>query len=110
MISYFVRYDGQSGDPQGFYDYYRDSHGEILQRFDGINSLILHRPVDWIDPFPVNKGPTSLLAQMTFDSEAALTAALNSPAREEARRDFQNFPSFDGQVFHQAMAAEKVFG
>ncbi len=110
MISYFVRYDGQADDPQAFYDYYRDRHGEILGRFDGINGLILHRPVDWTDPFPVNKGASGLLAQMIFESEAALTAALKSSAREEARQDFQNFPSFDGQVIHQAMKAEKVIG
>ena len=110
MISYFVNYDGQADDPQSFYDYYRDRHGEILSRFEGISGLLLHRPVEWNDPFSVNKGSSSLIAQMKFDSQAALDAALTSGAREEARRDFQNFPQFNGSVFHQAMKAEKVFG
>ena len=52
----------------------------------------------------------TLLAQMTFDSAAALDTALASEARARARADFQNFPPFEGSVTHQAMAARKVFG
>jgi uncharacterized protein (TIGR02118 family) len=109
MISYFVRYRGTSPDPLRFNDYYETKHAPILQQFSGIRSLILHRPVNWVDPYPVRSGGTMLLAQMVFDSSKALDTALHSDARRLARDDFRNFPSFDGEVAHEAMAAKVVF-
>ena len=50
-----------------------------------------------------------LLAQMVFDSSEALDVALRSTARRDARNDFHNFPAFDGDVTHEAMAAKVVF-
>ena len=72
-------------------------------------SLILHRPVAWADPFPVRPGGTLLLAQMTFDTEADLHAALHSPARREARDDFHRFPPFEGEITHEAMQGKLIF-
>jgi hypothetical protein len=46
---------------------------------------------------------------MTFDSETALTAALQSPARMKARDDFRKFPDFEGVVTHPAMKSQKLF-
>ncbi len=109
MISYFVRYRGTSPDPVRFNDYYETKHAPILRQFSDIQSLILHRPVKWVDPYPVRPGGTMLLAQMVFDSSAALDAALQSDARQRARDDFQNFPSFEGDVAHEAMVAKVVF-
>ena len=50
-----------------------------------------------------------LLAQMTFDTPAALDAALRSDARRAAREDFAPLPAFDGEVTHEALAAEVIF-
>ncbi len=109
MISYFVRYDGHSADPEGFLGHYRIDHARLLKRFDGIQGLTLHTPVDWTDPCPVQKGGLSLLAQITFESTEALNRGLASDARRIARADFQNFQNFDGQIYHQALLAEKIF-
>ena len=109
MISYFVRYDGRSADPGGFLRHYQSEHAQLLQRFDGIQGLTLHTPVDWTDPCPVQKGGISLLAQMTFESTEALNQGLASDARRIARVDFENFPGFEGRIFHQALEAEKIF-
>lgn len=107
--SYIVRYHGSAPDADAFLRYYRDGHAPILQRFDGIRGLTLHRGVDFTDPFPVNPGGNLLIAQMTFDDVSALNRALASPARAAARDDFANFPRFDGDVTHQAFISEKVF-
>lgn len=109
MISYFVRYDGSTADPGDFLNYYRTQHAGILREFDGIQELVLHTPARWQDPFDITAGKSSLLAQMTFGSETALAAALQSSARAKARDDFQNFPDFKGIVTHQAMKSEKLF-
>ena len=109
MVSYFVRYRGHARDPQAFAAYYRERHAAILKDFPGIDSLIMHAPVPFHDPFPVRPAKTMLLAQMTFASPAALDAALHSDARRLAREDFAKFPAFDGEVVHEALAAEVIF-
>ncbi len=107
--SYFVRYRGNFADPGRFLDYYAGAHAGILAEFPGIRSIILHRPASWRDPFPVKQGEAALMAQMSFDSDEALDAALASDARKRARDDFANFPEFEGTVSHQAMQAKVIF-
>jgi uncharacterized protein (TIGR02118 family) len=109
MVSYFVSYRGASPAATAFLQHYRGRHAEILKRFPGIRGLVLHTPVEWTDPYPVNPGGRILLAQMQFESVPALDAALASEARAEARADFRTFPAFDGTVTHQAMASTAVF-
>ena len=109
MVSYFVRYSGTSLDPAAFQAHYETQHAAILRRFTNIRSLILHRPAPWNDPFPVRRGESMLLAQMTFDSAADLDAALRSQARREARDDFYRFPPFEGEVTHEAMTGTVIF-
>ena len=109
MVSYFVRYCGASSEPDAFQAYYETRHAALLRQFPHISSLILHRPAAWIDPFPVRRGETFLLAQMQFDNADDLDAALRSPARRLAREDFQRFPAFKGEVTHQAMIGKAVF-
>jgi len=109
MVSYWVRYQGRRADPVGFVGYYQDAHSSFLQRLPGIRSLVLHTPVEFHDPFPVNKGSTMLLAQMMFGSLAELNSALASDARKAARDDFQRFPRFSGEVTHEAMEGKVIF-
>jgi uncharacterized protein (TIGR02118 family) len=109
MVSYFVRYRGSSPDLEAFQSHYETRHAAILRQFPNIRSLILHRPAAWIDPFPVRRGESMLLAQMQFDSAAALDAALCSEARRQARDDFHQFPPFDGEVTHEAMTGKVIF-
>ncbi len=85
MVSYFVRYRGAAADPAAFRGYYETRHAEILRRFPGIRSLVLHHPLPWNDPFPVRPGGSALLAQMQFDNAADLDAALHSDARQARR-------------------------
>lgn len=108
-ISYFVRYEGTSSDAAAFMRHYREKHVPILARWPGLQRVVLHTPVEWNDPFPVNRGRAALLAQLEFQSVEALNAALAGPERAEARKDFQQFPPFDGTVVHQVMMAEEAW-
>lgn len=108
-VSYFVRYEGKAESAAAFIERYRRSHAPILASFPRIRKVILHTPVDWDDPCPVHKGNFAMLAQMVFDSQEDLVAALASPARFEAREDFAHFPAFKGEVFHQAMVSEELY-
>ena len=108
-VSYFVRYDISARDPQGFLRYYRENHVPILARWPGMRRVVLHTNLSTRDAFPVEGGKTFLLAQLEFESRADLDAALASPQRAEARRDFEQFPAYEGKVVHQAMAQEEAF-
>ena len=108
-VSYFVRYDIEVADLPAFLRRYREVHVPLVARWPGLRRMVLHTPLDWRDPFPVNPGKAVLLAQLEFESEAAMNAAFASTERAAARDDFKQFPRFDGTVVHQAMAQEEVF-
>jgi uncharacterized protein (TIGR02118 family) len=108
-VSYFVRYDVSTPDLPHFLDYYRRHHVPILSRWPGMRRVVLHTATEWSDTFRVNRGAAVLLAQLEFDSAADLQAALASPGRAEARRDFESFPPFEGTVTHQAMTSEEAW-
>jgi uncharacterized protein (TIGR02118 family) len=108
-VSYFVRYDITAVDAKRFVDRYREVHVPLLARWPGIRRVLLHTPLDWHDPFTVNRGRTVLLAQLEFESVEAMEAALQSEGRAAAREDFKQFPSYEGSVVHQAMAQDEVF-
>jgi hypothetical protein len=61
------------------------------------------------DSFPVRAGGTALLAQMTFDDEVALDAALQSEARRKARDDLGRFGTFEGEITHEVLSGEVLF-
>ena len=105
-VSYFVRYQGTADDTNAFVQHYRTQHVPILRQFPRVRGVVLHRPVEWRDPFPVNPARDVLLAQMVFDSTADLNAALASEARARARADMPNFPRFKGNISHAAMIQE----
>jgi uncharacterized protein (TIGR02118 family) len=108
MVSYFVRYRGQAGDE--FNAYYENVHAKLLAEFPNIQSLILHRPTPWTDPYPVNRGNSALLAQMVFRSAQDLDTALQSEARRLARDDFRRFPAFVNRVAPEAVTHEAMTG
>jgi uncharacterized protein (TIGR02118 family) len=106
-VSYLVFYRGRAKDQQSFIDRYRETHVPILKRFPGIQNVSLLTPLDWQDIYPVNPGGFTLIVQMQFASVEQLDVALGSLARDEARKDFEKFPPFDGEVWHQAMNMEE---
>ena len=107
-VTYFVRYRGLPQPQDRFESYYRTQHSEILKLMPGIRRLVLHVPTTWRDPFPVQPDGTDFLAEMTFANPAALTCAVESRARVEARDDLANLPHGSATVTHQAMRSLRV--
>lgn len=108
-VSYFVRYDIDAGDVTSFLRRYREVHVPLVARWPGLQRVVLHTPVEWQDPFPVSRGRAVLMAQLEFESEAAMNKAFASPERAAAREDFKRFMTFEGTVTHQAMRSEEVW-
>jgi uncharacterized protein (TIGR02118 family) len=108
-VSYFVRYDIAVADIKAFIERYREVHVPLVTAWPGLLRMIIHSPVDWKDPFPVNRGKAVLMAQLEFDSEEAMNGAFASRERAEAREDFKRFMTFEGTVVHQAMSTEEIW-
>ena len=108
-VSYFVRYDIAVRDLDAFLERYRKVHVPTVTCWPGVKRMVMHTPLDWKDPFPVNRGKAVLLAQVEFESEEAMNRAFASPERAAAREDFKRFMTFEGTVTHQAMASEEVW-
>jgi uncharacterized protein (TIGR02118 family) len=108
-VSYFVRYDITAPDLKGFIERYRNVHVPLVAKWPGLQRMIIHTPVDWKDPFPVNRGKAVLMAQLEFESEEAMNQAFASRERAEAREDFKRFMTFEGTVIHQAMRTEELW-
>lgn len=108
-VSYFVRYDITAPELEGFLERYKKVHVPLVAGWPGLQRMIIHTPVDWKDPFPVNRGKAVLMAQLEFASEEAMNKAFASPERAAAREDFKRFMTFEGTVTHQAMRSEQVW-
>ena len=108
-VSYFVRYDIEVADLPAFLRRYREEHVPLVATWPGLRRMVLHTPLAWRDPFPVNAGKAVLMAQLEFETQAALDEALAGRERAVAREDFQKFARFEGKVIHQAMAQEEVY-
>jgi uncharacterized protein (TIGR02118 family) len=108
-VSYFVRYDIEARDLEAFLRRYREVHVPLVARWPGLQRMVMHTPAEWQDPFPVNRGKAVLMAQLEFESEAAMNKAFASRERAEAREDFKRFMTFEGAVTHQAMKSEVVW-
>ena len=108
-VSYFVRYDISVPDLPAFLRRYREVHVPMVTRWPGLQRMVLHTPLEWRDPSPVNRGKAVLMAQLEFDSEEAMNRAFASPERAAAREDFKQFMTFEGTVTHQAMTSDEVW-
>lgn len=108
-VSYFVRYDIAVADFEEFVERYRSVHVPLVTAWPGLQRMVIHTPVDWKDPFPVNRGKAVLMAQLEFETEEAMNQAFASRERAVAREDFQRFMTFEGTVIHQAMRADEVW-
>jgi uncharacterized protein (TIGR02118 family) len=104
-----VRYDIEVANLDAFVRRYREVHVPLVSRWPGLRRMVVHTPVDWRDPSPVNRGKAVLMAQLEFDDEEAMNRAFASPERAAAREDFKRFMTFEGKVTHQAMASEEVW-
>lgn len=96
-VSCFVRYDISVKDLPAFLERYRSVQVPLVSTWPGLQRMVLHTPLDWKDPFPVNRGRAVVMAQLEFDSEQAMNEG------------FKQFIKFEGSVVQEAMRAEEVW-
>ena len=102
--TYLVHYPGRAEDLNAWLAYYIAHHPALMARFPGIREIEICTRIDWCGFLPYPRVEHMQRNKVVFDSAAALTAALNSPVREEMRADFKQFPPFSGGAAHFAMA------
>ena len=106
--TYLVQYAGAAEDLNLWNDYYLRNHPPVMARFPGIREIEVCTRVDWCGFLPWRRVDYMQRNKVAFDSSAALTAALNSPVRDEMRADFKEFPPFTGGNAHYPMATREV--
>ena len=74
-------------DPAAFDAYYRNTHIPIAKRIPGLRSYA----VSTTPPRALAGNPVHLVAELNFDSLAAIDAALGSPEGQAAAADLANF-------------------
>ena len=74
-------------DPDAFDAHYRDVHTAIVDRYPNMREMRLTKPAGVAG----RPSPFHLMAEMIFDSDADLEAALASEAGAESARDLRNF-------------------
>jgi hypothetical protein len=106
--TYLVHYVGEAEDLNVWNDYYLRHHPQVMARFPGIREIEVCTRVDWCGFLPWRRVDYMQRNKVVFDSPAALTAALNSPVREEMRADFKLFPPFSGENAHFPVATREI--
>lgn len=102
--TYLVAYEGAADDLTAWLTHYIADHPPIMARFPGIRQIEIYTCIDWCGGLPWPRVEHMQRNKVVFDNQAALTAALNSPARHEMRASFARFPSFTGPITHFPMA------
>jgi uncharacterized protein (TIGR02118 family) len=74
-------------DPEAFDAHYRDVHSAIVARYPSLRDVRLTKP----GGVAGRAAPYHLMAEMAFDSDADLEAALMSEAGAESARDLRSF-------------------
>jgi hypothetical protein len=106
--TYLVHYPGKAEDLNVWNDYYLRHHPQVMARFPGIREIEVSTRIDWCGFLPWPRVDYMQRNKVVFDSPAALTAALNSPVREEMRADYRQFPPFTGDNVHYPLATLEI--
>lgn len=89
-------------DPEAFDAHYRDVHLPILRRYPNIRDVRLSSP----QGVAGQPAPYYLMAEMVFDTDADLQAALASDAGRESAKDLRNFAQAGVTLFIAPDAAD----
>jgi uncharacterized protein (TIGR02118 family) len=74
-------------DPSAFDTYYRETHIPLAKRIPGLRSYT----ISTVPPQVVTGSPVHLVAELTFDTLAAVDAAFASPEGQATAADLANF-------------------
>jgi hypothetical protein len=79
-----------------------------MRTFPGIRGIEILSRVDWTGFLPWERVNYMQRNRVMFDSQSALTTALQSPARVAMREDFKTFPPFEGGNAHYPMETHLI--
>jgi uncharacterized protein (TIGR02118 family) len=100
MAKVFALYKTPS-DPAAFDRYYIDVHVPIAKKIPGLRAYeITHGAIGMLG----GRSPYHLIATLTFDSVAAIQAALASPEGQATAADLGNFATGGVELFFAEMA------
>jgi hypothetical protein len=106
--TYLVAYEGVAANLPIWLAHYIADHPPIMARFPGVRQIEIYTCIDWCGGLPWPRVAHMQRNKVVFDSQRALTAALNSPVRHEMRVSFRHFPPFTGPITHFPMATTTV--
>jgi uncharacterized protein (TIGR02118 family) len=99
VVKVIVLY-GHPTDPAAFDDHYASTHAPLANKMPGLQQFEVTRVVGTAEGGDL---PYYRIAQLTFDSQEALEAALGSPEGQDTVADLPNFASGGATVlFTQA--------
>jgi hypothetical protein len=111
-FSYVVRYHRPADGEAAFVKNYLTSHPLIQARLPGIRAIMCYLPVN---EAPADRRGESLPSadymignEVVFDDIAAFNAAMASPARQELRAHYREFPRFTGANTHYPMIRRRL--
>jgi hypothetical protein len=99
-LTYLVEYPGSAVDENAWHAFYVSHHPKIMAKFPGIRYIEIFTPTVVICELPLFTRSAMQCNKTVFDSTGAMNAAMLSPVRDEMRRDFVNFPPFEGGNTH----------
>jgi hypothetical protein len=120
-FSYVVRYHRPADDEAAFVKNYLASHPAIQARLPGIRAIMCYLPLPLSSPLPLaeeggegDRGPPAadymIGNEVAFDDVGAFNAAMASPARQELRAHYREFPRFTGANTHYPMMRRRLVG
>ncbi len=106
--TYLVCYPGPAENLNAWLTTYIAHHPGIMRRFPAIRGIEIYTRLDWCSELAIPRADSMQRNKVVFDSPAALNAALNSPVRDEMRRDFHHLPAFSGGNTHFPMLTRTI--
>jgi uncharacterized protein (TIGR02118 family) len=106
--TYLVAYEGPAEDANAWMHHYLKLHPPLMRQLPGLRELEICTSIDAVAFVPGRRVRHLQRNKVAFDSAAALDDALQSPVREQMRRDFAAFPPYTGRVLHHPMLTRAV--
>ncbi len=102
-VCYLVRYQRPAADEPRFIDQYCRHHPPIMARLPDIRRCEIYTPLAWTGALPAARADHMLICDTSFETAAALEAALRSEVRARLREDYHALPPFEGPCTHFGM-------
>jgi hypothetical protein len=110
-FSYVVRYHRPADDEALFVRNYLATHPHTQAKLPAIRSILCYVPIGTSAATGRLAEPNYMIGnEVVFDDADAFGAAMASPAREELRSHYREFPRFTGANTHYPMQRARLFG